>query len=134
MLDAFGFLIGRSGGPAVAYLCDHEPTEETRSMEDRVLSRAHLAVVDAHFESVCLHAFGHGSIESAALVPRRHSGLSVIASHHGPTFTDAGIEAACASRWWPCEPPPGRRGDHLPMDRGRPSLPAGEEDMISYIA
>jgi len=94
MLDAFGFLLGRSGGPAVAYLCDHEPTEETRSMEDRVLSRAHLAVVDAHFENIRQHAFGHGSIESAALVARRHSGLSVIASHHGPTSTDAGIEAA----------------------------------------
>ncbi len=94
MLDAFGFLLGRSGGPAVAYLCDHEPTEETRNMEDRVLSRAHLAVVDAHFESIRQHAFGHGSVEHAAGVARRHTGVTVIAAHHGPTFTDAGILAA----------------------------------------
>lgn len=93
-VDAFGFLLQQGGGPAVAYLCDHEPTADTRSMEDRVLRRAQIAVLDAHFDSIRQHAFGHGSVENAAQVARRHSGLTVIAAHHGPTLTDAGIRAA----------------------------------------
>jgi ribonuclease BN (tRNA processing enzyme) len=97
VLDAFGFLLTRRRGPAVAYLCDHEPTSETRAMEDRVLRRANLAVLDAHFASIRSQAFGHGSVEHAAEVARRHSQLTVIAAHHGPTFSDAGIRAA--SRW-----------------------------------
>jgi ribonuclease BN (tRNA processing enzyme) len=93
-LDAIGYRLDLPGGPAVVYLNDHEPVAATREREDAVLVGSHLAIVDANFCNLADHAFGHGSIESAADVARRHPDTLVLASHHGPMVSDAQIEDA----------------------------------------
>jgi ribonuclease BN (tRNA processing enzyme) len=91
-LDALGYRLDVPDGPSVVYLNDHEPVEATREAEDSILAGAHLAIVDANYCNLAEHAFGHGSIESAAEVARRHPNTLVLASHHGPMSTDAQIE------------------------------------------
>lgn len=93
-LDTLGYRLSVDGGPTVAYICDHEPTEETKEMEMAALTAADLAIIDASYSDVSEHAFGHGSIESAAQIARRFSGMRVLATHHGPLRTDDEIEAA----------------------------------------
>lgn len=93
-LDAIGYRLELPGGPSVVYLNDHEPVASTRAQEDTVLAGSHLAIVDANFCNLADHAFGHGSIESAADVARRHPDTLVLASHHGPMVSDAQIEDA----------------------------------------
>ena len=81
------------GGPRVSYLSDHEPTEATRAIEDALLADCQLAIIDANYGAIADHAFGHGSIEYAAGLARRHPTTWVLAAHHGPLRADAAIEA-----------------------------------------
>jgi phosphoribosyl 1,2-cyclic phosphodiesterase len=91
-LDTFGYrLTGPSGSPCVAYLLDHEPTPETRALEDEMMQGVHLAVWDAHFMLRREQRFGHGSQEHAADVARRFPDTLVIAGHHGPMFSDSDL-------------------------------------------
>jgi ribonuclease BN (tRNA processing enzyme) len=91
-LAALGYRLEVPGGAIVVYLNDHEPVATTRVAEDSVLAGAHLAIVDANYCNLADHAFGHGSIESAAEVARRYTATVVLASHHGPMSTDTQIE------------------------------------------
>lgn len=93
-LDTLGYRLSVDGGPSVAYLCDHEPTEATRATEDALVAASQLALVDANFADVAQHAFGHGSIEYAAALARRHPHARILAGHHGPTRSDEDIDAA----------------------------------------
>jgi phosphoribosyl 1,2-cyclic phosphodiesterase len=88
-LDTLGIRISvTNDGPVLAYLCDHEPTEETREMETKALSGAQIALVDAHFPTIANHAYGHGSQEFAAKLARAFPKTIIIATHHGPSFSD----------------------------------------------
>ena len=93
-LSTVGYRITVDGGPAVAYLSDHEPTSGTRETDRRMTRGGHLVVLDAHFADIADHAFGHGSQEHAAVVARENPGTLVLAGHHGPIFSDAEIEAS----------------------------------------
>jgi phosphoribosyl 1,2-cyclic phosphodiesterase len=93
-LSTVGYRVSVEGGPVVAYLSDHEPTPATRATERRMTRDTHLVVLDAHFSDVAQHAFGHGSQEYAARTARENPGTRVLAGHHGPTRSDAEIEAA----------------------------------------
>jgi phosphoribosyl 1,2-cyclic phosphodiesterase len=93
-LETLGYRLAVAGGPTLSYLSDHEPTGETRAMEDAVAAGSQLVIVDANYSDVAQHAFGHGSIESAAQLARRHPATRVIAGHHGPMQSDAQIEDA----------------------------------------
>jgi phosphoribosyl 1,2-cyclic phosphodiesterase len=95
-LDTLGYRVAVAGGPTIAYLSDHEPTAETRAMEDAVAAASQLVIVDANYGDVAQHAFGHGSIESAAELARRHPATRVLAGHHGPMQSDRQIEDALA--------------------------------------
>lgn len=92
-LETLGYRLLLDGGPRVAYLCDHEPTDVTRTIEDRLLAESDLALVDANYGELGEHAFGHGSIAYAAELARRHPHALVLATHHGPLRTDDVIEA-----------------------------------------
>lgn len=92
-LDTLGYHLVVHGGPRVAYLSDHEPTEATRALEDGLLADSQLAIIDANYGAIADHAFGHGSIEYAAGLARRHPTTWVMAGHHGPLRTDEAIEA-----------------------------------------
>lgn len=91
-LDTLGYRLAISGGPTVAYLSDHEPTAATRAMEDAVVASSQLVIVDANHGDVAEHTFGHGSIEYAANLARRHPATRVLAGHHGPMRSDQQIE------------------------------------------
>lgn len=91
LLDTLGYRVQSPEGFVLAYLCDHEPTEETFEVEARMFDGAHLAIVDAHFPDRSDHAFGHGSQEHASELARHHPDTLVLAGHHGPTFTDEAI-------------------------------------------
>lgn len=93
-LDTLGYRLVVNGGPTVVYMCDHEPTESTRDLEDAALASADLAVVDASYGDCVEHAFGHGSIESATHLALRHPTVRLLAAHHGPLRTDDEIENA----------------------------------------
>ena len=93
-LETLGYRLTVAGGPTVAYLSDHEPTDDTRAMEDAVAAGAQLVIVDANYSDVSQHAFGHGSIEAAAALARRHPATRVLAAHHGPLQSDQEIEDA----------------------------------------
>lgn len=93
-IETVGFQLALDGGPTVAYLSDHEPTDATRAIEDGVVATAHLALIDANYGCVKEHAFGHGSVEYAAALARRHPNAQVYATHHGPLRTDDAIEAS----------------------------------------
>jgi phosphoribosyl 1,2-cyclic phosphodiesterase len=93
-LDTVGCKLSLDGGPAIAYVCDHEPTPATRAMEDGLLSSCQLAIVDSNYSRVAEHAFGHGSIEYAAELARRHPNVRIVAAHHGPYQSDRAIEEA----------------------------------------
>lgn len=93
-LDTLGYRLCVSGGPTLAYLCDHEPTDDTTEVERAALAAANLAIIDASYSSIAEHAFGHGSIESAARIARNHPDIVVLAAHHGPLRSDDEIEAA----------------------------------------
>lgn len=93
-LDTLGYRLSVEGGPTVAYLCDHEPTDETRELERQILSSAQLAIVDASYGDIAQHAFGHGSVESVAALARSFPGVRVLAAHHGALRTDDAITAA----------------------------------------
>ena len=93
-LDTLGYRLAIDGGPTVAYLSDHEPTAATRAMEDAVASSSQLVIVDANHGDVAEHTFGHGSIEYAADLARRHPDTRVMAGHHGPLRSDQQIEDA----------------------------------------
>jgi len=94
MLETLGYRLAVSGGPTVAYLCDHEPTSATLENELAAVAPAQLAIVDASYSDFTEHAFGHGSIEFAAQLARQSPAVRVIAGHHGPLRTDEVIEAA----------------------------------------
>jgi phosphoribosyl 1,2-cyclic phosphodiesterase len=93
-LDTLGYRLAVDGGPGISYLSDHEPIADTRAVEDQVLSASNLAIVDANYSDIGQHAFGHGSIEYAADLARRHPAVQVLAGHHGPMRTDQVIEDA----------------------------------------
>ena len=93
-LATLGYRVRSPQGFVFAYMCDHEPTAATLEKEDRMLSGAHLAIIDAHFSDRAQHAFGHGSQEHAAELAKRHPQTRVLAGHHGPTHTDAAIREA----------------------------------------
>lgn len=91
-LHTLGYRLTVKDGPTIVYLCDHEPTSETGAMEDDAFSGADFAIVDASYSNAADHAFGHGSVESAAAMSRRYPDVRVLAAHHGPTRSDADIE------------------------------------------
>ena len=93
-LETLGYQLALDGGPTVAYLSDHEPTDATRAIEDELVGASQLAVIDANYGEIRDHAFGHGSVEYAAAVARRHASVSVLAGHHGPLRTDDAINAS----------------------------------------
>ena len=93
-LETVGYRLAIDGGPAIAYLCDHEPTAATQPVEDALLADSQLALVDANYARIADHAFGHGSIEYAAQVARRHTNVHVLATHHGPMLSDRDIDDA----------------------------------------
>jgi phosphoribosyl 1,2-cyclic phosphodiesterase len=93
VLDTIGYRVRIENGPSVAYLLDHEPTAETLEMETQMLTGVHLAVYDAHFNTIAEQTFGHGSQEHAALMARRHPGALIFAGHHGPMYTDDELKA-----------------------------------------
>lgn len=93
-LDTLGYQLAVDGGPTVSYLSDHEPTDATYAMEHALYASSQLVVVDANYGAISEHAFGHGSIEIAAVRAREHASTLVLAGHHGPLRTDAAIEAA----------------------------------------
>jgi phosphoribosyl 1,2-cyclic phosphodiesterase len=96
-LDTLGIRISvTDGGPVLCYLCDHEPTEKTHEMEGEVLSGASIALVDAHFPSIANHAYGHGSQEYAAKLAHAFPETVIIATHHGPSFSDEVIRESFA--------------------------------------
>jgi ribonuclease BN (tRNA processing enzyme) len=91
-LDTLGFrLLPDQGEPVVCYLCDHEPTAATRTLEQEILTGAHLALLDAHFPDIASHAFGHGSLEQASALARAFPETFFLATHHGPSFSDREI-------------------------------------------
>src|SRR5262249_41250869 len=94
MLQALGFRIAAEGGATVCYLSDHEPTPDTRALEQEITARAHLAVYDANYPNIKDHMFGHGSIEYAAAVARELPGTRILAGHHGSNLLDERIESA----------------------------------------
>jgi phosphoribosyl 1,2-cyclic phosphodiesterase len=87
-LDTLGYRLAAGSGPCIAYLSDHEPTPKTRTVEDAMVSGAHLAIFDSHFKDVTDQKFGHGSQEHAARVARVHPSTIVLAGHIGPMFSD----------------------------------------------
>ena len=93
-LYTLGYRLSVKDGPTVVYLCDHEPSAATAEMEDAALASADLAIVDASYGNISEHAFGHGSIESAAVMSRRFPKLRILAAHHGPMRKDRDIEEA----------------------------------------
>jgi phosphoribosyl 1,2-cyclic phosphodiesterase len=93
-LETLGYQLALDGGPTVAYLSDHEPTDATRATEDDLVAASQLALIDANYGEICEHAFGHGSIEYTAALASRHPIVSVLAGHHGPMRTDEAIETA----------------------------------------
>lgn len=93
-LDTLGYQLIVDGGPTVTYLSDHEPTSATAAMESELYASSQLVVLDANYGAISEHAFGHGSIEIAAVRAREHPSTLVLAGHHGPLRTDAAIEAA----------------------------------------
>lgn len=95
-LRTLGYELSIDGGPTVAYLSDHEPTDATRATEDALVASSQIALVDANYGEVHEHAFGHGSVEYAAMLARRHPGVRVLATHHGPLRTDDEIDATFA--------------------------------------
>ncbi|MEO6774392.1 MAG: MBL fold metallo-hydrolase [Kofleriaceae bacterium] len=96
-LDTLGYHLALDGGgPRLAYLCDHEPTPATHALEDALLAKSELALVDANYGELSEHAFGHGSLAYAAQLASRQPRTSVVATHHGPTRTDDAIEAGFA--------------------------------------
>jgi ribonuclease BN (tRNA processing enzyme) len=95
-LDTLGYRMQSPDGFALAYLCDHEPTEATAAEEQRMLLGSQVAIVDAHFADRSQHAYGHGSQEHAAHLARSHPETLVLAAHHGPTESDAVIRKAHA--------------------------------------
>jgi phosphoribosyl 1,2-cyclic phosphodiesterase len=90
-LSTLGFRIQAPDGAEVAYVSDHEPTPATGAVESRLLTGAHVAVVDSHFPNANQHAHGHGSQEYAAGLAAAHPRTLVLAGHHGPTQSDAEI-------------------------------------------
>lgn len=100
-LETVGFQLALDGGPTVAYLSDHEPTDATRAVEDSVVGASQLALIDANYGGIHEHAFGHGSVEYAAALARRHPGVQLVAAHHGPLRTDEAIEASFAQHGAP---------------------------------
>lgn len=93
-LETLGYQLALAGGPTVAYLSDHEPTDSTRDAEDALVDSCELALIDANYGEICDHAFGHGSIEYAAALATRYPHAHVLAAHHGPLRTDEAIEAS----------------------------------------
>ncbi len=91
-LDTLGYRLALDGGPTIAYLSDHEPTHETRVAEDALVAGSQLALIDANYAEIRDHAFGHGSIEYAADLARRHTSTRVLAAHHGGQRDDGEIE------------------------------------------
>jgi hypothetical protein len=88
-LDTLGVRISpREGEPTLCYLCDHEPTEDTREREEQILDGADLALIDAHFPNIANHAYGHGSQEFASNLARAFPDIMFLATHHGPSFSD----------------------------------------------
>ncbi len=91
-LDTLGYHLAIDGGPRVSYLCDHEPTAQTRATEDGLLATSDVALVDANYGELAEHAFGHGSLAYAADLACRHPRTWVLATHHGPLRSDEAIE------------------------------------------
>ena len=92
-LETLGYLVSCADGPSVAYLSDHEPIPSTQAIEDSLVGRSQLAVIDASYPEIKDQKYGHGSQEYVAGVARRHPNTIVLAAHHGPTAADDEIEA-----------------------------------------
>ncbi len=90
-LSTLGYRLEVKDGPTLLYLCDHEPTADTRAMEEGALAGADLAIVDASFADASQHAFGHGSVESTAAFSAKFPEVRILAAHHGPNRSDEDI-------------------------------------------
>lgn len=95
-LETLGYRLVVDGGPTIAYLCDHEPTDDSFEMERQTVSSADLSIIDASYSDIAEHSFGHGSVESAARLARALPDARVLIAHHGPLRTDEEIEDAVA--------------------------------------
>jgi len=95
-LDTVGFRLEIAGGPVLAYLSDHEPTEKTAESERVVATGANLILYDCHYLETKDHAFGHGSQEYGAAIAGLYPEAAVFAGHLSPNLSDQAIRDANA--------------------------------------
>jgi ribonuclease BN (tRNA processing enzyme) len=94
-LDTLGLRIAAVRGKlVVSYLCDHEPVDDTWSVEKFLLEGAELALIDANFPDTADQAFGHGSQETGARLAHAYPDILFLATHHGPGFSDEQLTAS----------------------------------------
>lgn len=96
LVETIGYRITVPGGPTIAYLSDHMPSEEGRADELRGISGAHMAVFDAHYAEIADQNYGHGSQEYASSIARENPEMTVFAAHHGAGLSDGKITDAFA--------------------------------------
>jgi len=90
-LETLGYQLAIDGGPAVAYLSDHEPRAGRAERGGGKLGSSKLASIEANYGAITEHAFGHGSVEYAAALARGYPRTRVIGGHHGPLRSDDAI-------------------------------------------
>lgn len=93
-LDTLGYrLSSPRRGVVLSFLFDHEPTAETRSLEDEMIRGAQAAVIDSQFVFIRDQAYGHGSQEHTAILAGAHPETLVLAGHISPNLPDETILA-----------------------------------------
>ena len=123
MLQALGFRITAEGGATVCYLSDHEPTADTRALEQEITSGAHLVVHDANYPNITDHRFGHGLHRVRGRGGARAAGGARAGGPprlHAPRRAHRGGVARARRR--PDQLRPRHRGCELPLGPRRASL------------
>jgi hypothetical protein len=93
-VETVGYCVRTRNGASAAYFSDHMPDDDTAELESRILHKSRLAVFDAHYPTIAEQNFGHGSLEYAAMIARKHPSVMILAGHHGATLSDDEIRAA----------------------------------------
>jgi hypothetical protein len=93
-VETIGYAVRTANGASAAYFSDHMPDQETKELENRILSTARLAVFDAHYPTIAEQNFGHGSLEYAADIARENERVIILGGHHGATLSDEEIRGA----------------------------------------